>query len=225
MVTASSVTTLTPSALVKTVPLGMGCGVKRPLYKVRLPVAALASWWPLPVVALVAALVRVTGASWRVCRGSVVFSCTDFCTGQRVTVTTGWFTMAAMLLTSKHKTTLTTKMPKERPTISSSLGRCVGRGCVGISDTARTKIASGLSSSSSPVCCTASGGSDVNGSLTGCVGVTAGLDCCSSTCIGASLCCKTSGGMATAALTWLGLLLGVVKVLPLLVKQMILSEP
>src|SRR6266567_4747074 len=205
MVTASSVTTLTPSALVKTVPTGMVCCVKRPLYKVRLPVAALASWWPLPVVALVAALVGVTGASWRVCRGSVVVSCTDFCTGQRVTVTTGWFTMAAMLLTSKHKTTLTTKMPKERPTISSSLGRCVGRGCVGISDTARTKIASGLSS---PVCCTASGGSDVNGSLTGCVGVTAGLDCCSSTCIGASLCCKTSGGMATAALTWLGLLLG-----------------
>ena|SRR6266567_2677476 len=71
-VTDASVTTFIPSELVKTVPLGMGCGVKRPLYKVRLPVAGLASWWPLPVVGLVTALVRVTGASWRVCRGIVV---------------------------------------------------------------------------------------------------------------------------------------------------------
>src|SRR6266566_2049545 len=132
--------------------------------------------------------------------------------GKRVTVTTGWLIMAAMLLTSKQQTTRNTVKIKYRSTTSSSLGLYAGSGCVGISDTARRKIASGLSSS--PACCPASGGSGVNGSLACSEAVIGGLDPFSSTCMVASP--YSRGGSHAASLMRLRLLLCGGKRLPII---------
>src|SRR5712691_6239086 len=78
IVTGCSVVTLTPSLPCNTVPAGSDCGVALPLYTVNGPVAALALWWPYPVVAAVADRVTVTGARVRVGTSSVVVICAGY---------------------------------------------------------------------------------------------------------------------------------------------------
>src|SRR5437588_8727015 len=132
----SSVATFTPSFPVNTVPIEIVCCVNRPLYNVKLPTAVLASWWPCPVVGAVNDFDKLTGAKVLVEMESCVVKTAGFERGTSSIVTVGYLRMAMTLLARSDKTNRNTRMIKCRSARSCSLDVYLGRGCVGISETA-----------------------------------------------------------------------------------------
>src|SRR5260370_32905277 len=149
MLTASLVAIFTPFLARNTVPMGTVCVVNIPLYNVRVPVAAWASWWPLPVVGVVAKRVMVTGASVRVGRSSETEMVVGFSLAYTITNVCGNVIHCQRIPKQPTRRTLTrntTSSTSAMVNVPVRLCFTFTSGCVSISATALAKITSGSSS-------------------------------------------------------------------------------